>query len=231
MDSYLQLKQTARRFRCQFLFETNVCAGLPVLSTLNDLIRSGDRIHRIEAVLSGTLNFIFNEYNGNVSFCDVIKKAKELGYSEPDPRLDLSGEDVMRKLLILVRESGFAMEMEDIEMQSFLPDSCIDKPSLDAFYEETEKAESHFNELYEKANSKNHRLKMVAEYADGKAGVMLKEIDEKHPFYNLEGKDNIVLFYTDRYEDQPLVIKGAGAGAEVTASGVFADVLRVSQAD
>jgi bifunctional aspartokinase / homoserine dehydrogenase 1 len=231
MENYLELKRIARTFRSQFLFETNVCAGLPVLSTLNDLIRSGDKIHHIEAVLSGTLNFIFNEYNGSSSFASVIKKAKELGYSEPDPRLDLSGMDVMRKLLILVRESGFEMEMDQIEMQTFLPESCVDNADLDTFYTEVEKAESYFKTLYENAARQKHRLKMVAIYENGKAKVKLSEVADDHPFFNLEGKDNIVLFYTDRYKEQPLVIKGAGAGAEVTASGIFADVLRVSQTD
>lgn len=231
MDAYSNLKNTARRFKSQFLFETNVCAGLPILSTLNDLVRSGDRMQRVEAVLSGTLNFIFNEYDGETAFCDVIKKAKDMGYSEPDPRLDLSGEDVMRKLLILVRESGFEMEMEQIEMQTFLPESCIGNDSLEAFYEAVTKAEPYFKSLYEKAKEHHCRLKMVATYADGKAQVKLQEISGSHPFYNLEGKDNIVLFYTERYQDQPMVIKGAGAGAEVTASGIFADVLRISQSD
>lgn len=231
MTDYLELKQLAKRYRCQFLFETNVCAGLPVLSTLSDLIRSGDRMKKIEAVLSGTLNFIFNEYNGEKPFADVIRKAKDLGYSEPDPRLDLSGEDVMRKLLILVRESGFQMEMNEIKMNSFLPDSCQGNDSLDTFYEQVEKAENHFSTLFQNASDNRCRLKMVASFDGESARVGLKEIEESHPFYNLEGKDNIVLFYTDRYSDQPLVIKGAGAGAEVTASGVFADVLRISQAD
>lgn len=228
---YLHLKGMAKRFGSQFLFETNVCAGLPVISTLNDLVRSGDQIHQIEAVLSGTLVFLFNEYDGTTKFVDVIKKAKELGYTEPDPRLDLFGADVKRKILILIRESGYTCEYDDIELNSFLPESCLKSSSVEDFYKKVEKEEAHFQNLYKKAQEKGARLKVVAKYANGHGSVGLEEVDATHPFYNLEGKDNIVLFYTNRYKDQPMVIKGAGAGAEVTASGIFADVLRLSQAD
>lgn len=227
---YLNLKSTARRFGSQFLFETNVCAGLPVISTLSDLIRSGDQIHRIEAVLSGTLNFLFNEYNGTKKFVDVIKQAKKLGYTEPDPRLDLFGEDVKRKILILIRESGYKFEIGDISWNSFLPKSCMTSSSVEDFYSKVEKEEAHFKALFQKANEKGNRLKVVAKYINGTGSVGLEEVGPTHPFYNLEGKDNIVLFYTSRYKDQPLVIKGAGAGADVTASGIFADVLRIAQA-
>lgn len=230
-SDYLSLKSTAKKYRSQFLIETNVCAGLPVLSTLNDLVRSGDQVTKMQAVLSGTLNFLFNEYDGTVSFAKVIQKAKELGYTEPDPRLDLSGEDVMRKLLILVRESGFEMEMDQIEATSFLPETCQTSTTLEDFYQKVEKEEAYFQGLYEKAHRNNTRLKVVASYEQGKGTVSLMEISEEHPFYNLEGKDNVVLFYTHRYSEQPLVIKGAGAGADVTASGIFADVLRIAQSD
>jgi len=230
-EEYLNLKQTARKFKSQFLIETNVCAGLPILSTLNDLVRSGDRVTKLEAVLSGTLNFLFNEYDGSKPFVETIKKAKELGYTEPDPRLDISGEDVMRKLLILIRESGYTMEMQEIAMASFLPESCEDSADLDDFYDKVEREESYFKSLYKRAATSRTRLKIVASYEGGKGSVSLQEVPDSHPFYNLEGKDNVVLFYTDRYKEQPLVIKGAGAGAEVTASGVFADVLRISQSD
>ena len=230
-EEYLNLKHTARKFKSQFLIETNVCAGLPILSTLNDLVRSGDHVIKLEAVLSGTLNFLFNEYNGSKPFVEAIKKAKELGYTEPDPRLDISGEDVMRKLLILIRESGYTMEMEEIAMDSFLPESCEGSSDLDDFYNRVEKEEGYFKSIYQTATANKTRLKIVASYKDGKGGVSLQEIPASHPFYNLEGKDNIVLFYTNRYKEQPLEIKGAGAGAEVTASGVFADVLRISQSD
>ncbi len=226
---YLELKGSAKKYGGQFLFETNVCAGLPILSTLTDLIKSGDEIHRIEAVLSGTLNFLFNEYDGKKKFVDVIKEAKKLGYTEPDPRLDLFMEDVKRKILILIRESGYAFELKDIIMKSFLPKSCLESSSVEDFYKKIEKEEGHFRSIYQKAKDNGKRLRVVAKYKNGVGNVSLDEIDSSHPFYNLEGKDNIVLFYTNRYKDQPLEIKGAGAGADVTASGIFADVLRIAQ--
>lgn len=228
---YHNLKGMTKRFGSKFLFETNVCAGLPVLSTLNDLVRSGDQIHRIEAVLSGTLVYLFNEYNGTEKFVEVIKKAKELGFTEPDPRLDLFGSDVKRKILILIRESGYTCEYDDIELNSFLPQSCMESSSVEDFYEKVEKEEAHFKKLYDEAAAKGARLKVVAKYNNGHGSVGLEAVDSSHPFYNLEGKDNIVLFYTNRYDDHPMVIKGAGAGAEVTASGIFADVLRLGQSD
>ncbi|MEM0941257.1 MAG: bifunctional aspartate kinase/homoserine dehydrogenase I [Bacteroidota bacterium] len=228
-DKYQELKTTARRYGSQFLIETNVCAGLPILSTLSDIVRSGDRVHHIEAVLSGTLNFLFNEYNGSEPFVEVIERARAEGYTEPDPRLDLSGEDVKRKLLILIRESGYRFEMDGIALEPFMPDSCIDTKNIEDFYEKVLAEEPYFKKVFQKANDKGARLKVVAKYEDGRAMIKLMEIDSDHPFYNLEGKDNIVLFYTDRYKEQPLVIKGAGAGAEVTASGIFADVLRMAQ--
>ncbi|MEQ8471336.1 MAG: bifunctional aspartate kinase/homoserine dehydrogenase I [Marinoscillum sp.] len=230
-SAYQGLKSMTKRYGSKFLFETNVCAGLPVLSTLNDLVRSGDQIHRIEAVLSGTLVYLFNEYNGTKKFVDVIKKAKELGFTEPDPRLDLFGSDVKRKILILIRESGYTCEYDDIELNSFLPKSCMESSSVEDFYKKVEQEEAHFKKLYEDAKAKGARLKVVAKYKNGHGSVGLEAVDASHPFYNLEGKDNIVLFYTNRYDDQPMVIKGAGAGAEVTASGIFADVLRLAQSD
>lgn len=228
-EKYQNLKIASRKYGSQFLIETNVCAGLPILSTLSDIVRSGDKVHQIEAVLSGTLNFLFNEYDGRAPFVDSIKKAKEEGYTEPDPRLDLSGEDVKRKLLILIRESGYKFEMDSIELDSFMPETCTETKSIDDFYEKVLLEEDYFKSIYNKAGDKEARLKVVARYKEGKAVVKLAEITSDHPFYNLEGKDNIVLFYTDRYKDQPLVIKGAGAGAEVTASGIFSDVLRLAQ--
>ncbi|MFY0608432.1 MAG: bifunctional aspartate kinase/homoserine dehydrogenase I [Cyclobacteriaceae bacterium] len=228
---YLKLKSTSKRYGSQFLFETNVCAGLPVISTLSDLVRSGDQVHQIEAVLSGTLVYLFNEYDGKSKFVDVIKKAKELGYTEPDPRLDLFGSDVKRKIVILIRESGYKCEYDDISLNSFLPASCMESTTVEDFYEKVEKEEAHFKNLYDSAASEGKRLKVVAKYENGHGSVGLEAVDSSHPFYNLEGKDNIVLFYTNRYKEQPMVIKGAGAGAEVTASGIFADVLRLSQTD
>ncbi|MEQ8682039.1 MAG: hypothetical protein RID25_19900 [Cyclobacteriaceae bacterium] len=228
-DHYLELKGSAKKYGGHFLFETNVCAGLPILSTLTDLIKSGDEIHRIEAVLSGTLNFLFNEYDGKKKFVEVIKEAKKLGYTEPDPRLDLFMEDVKRKILILIRESGYSFELNDIIMKSFLPKSCLKSSSVEDFYDKIEKEEDHFRSIYEKAKEQGKRLRVVAKYKNGVGNVSLDEVESTHPFYNLEGKDNIVLFYTNRYKDQPLEIKGAGAGADVTASGIFADVLRIAQ--
>ncbi len=227
-NNYRQLKELSREFNAPFLFETNVGAGLPVIGTLNDLLRSGDRVNRIEAVLSGTLNFVFNNYDGTRKFADVVKQAQEEGYTEPDPRLDLGGTDVMRKIMILAREAGQQLEMTDIVNNSFMPVECM-QGTVEAFYLAMEKHEAHFLSLFEKANSAGNKLKFVASYNNGKASVGLQPIDAKHDLYHLYGKDNIVLFYTDRYKDQPLVIKGAGAGADVTASGVFADIIRASK--
>ncbi|HKB43686.1 MAG TPA: bifunctional aspartate kinase/homoserine dehydrogenase I, partial [Chitinophagaceae bacterium] len=233
-DNYKKLKDLAREYNCQFLFETNVGAGLPVIGTLNDLLHSGDKVNRIEAVLSGTLNFVFNNYDGKRKFAEVVKQAQDEGYTEPDPRLDLSGTDVMRKIMILARETGEKIEMEDIVNNSFMPASCMEG-TVENFYKEMAKEEQHFKKLYEKANAEGTKLKFVASFLrsssgdGGKASVGLQHIDSKHDLYHLYGKDNVVLFYTDRYKEQPLVVKGAGAGAEVTASGVFADIIRASK--
>ncbi len=223
--NYRNLKDLSAEYNVPFLFETNVGAGLPIIGSLNDLIKSGDVIHRIEAVLSGTLNFVFNHYNGTKPFTDVVKQAQDEGYTEPDPRLDLSGTDVMRKILILAREAGVEMELEEITCNGFLPDSCL-QGSVQDFYKAMEKEEAHFKAIYEKAKAAGCKLKFVASYNNGKAAVGLQHIPPQHDFYHLYGKDNAVLFYTDRYKEQPMVIKGAGAGAEVTASGVFADIMR-----
>ena len=204
-------------------------AGLPVIGTLNDLLRSGDKIRKIEAVLSGTLNFVFNHYNGKTSFAKVVRQAQDEGYTEPDPRLDLSGTDVMRKIMILAREAGNVIEMEDISNSVFLPASC-NAGSVADFYKALEKEGTHFRKLYDGAAAEGKKLKFVAAFEKGRASVGLRHIDPAHDFYHLYGKDNIVLFYTDRYPEQPLVIKGAGAGAEVTASGVFADIIRAASA-
>ena len=222
---YKKLKELAAEYNVHFLFETNVGAGLPVIGTLNDLLTSGDRVHRIDAVLSGTLNFVFNNYEGKESFAEVVRQAQEEGYTEPDPRLDLGGTDVMRKIMILARESGHHLEMEDIVNRSFMPESCM-QGTVEDFYAAMAKEEAHFKELLDKANAEGCKLKFVASYKDGSAAVGLQHIPPQHDLYHLYGKDNIVLFYTDRYKEQPLVVKGAGAGAEVTASGVFADILR-----
>jgi aspartokinase/homoserine dehydrogenase 1 len=228
LSNYKKLKHLSTEFNAPFLFETNVGAGLPIIGSLNDLMRSGDRVHRMEAVLSGTLNFVFNHYDGTRPFADVVKQAQDEGYTEPDPRLDLSGTDVMRKILILAREAGVQMEMEEITCNGFLPESCV-KGSVADFYEAMKKEEAHFKAIFDKAHAENCKLKFVASFNDGKASVGLQHIPPQHDLYHLYGKDNVVLFYTDRYKEQPMVVKGAGAGAEVTASGVFADILRAAQ--
>jgi aspartokinase/homoserine dehydrogenase 1 len=227
-EYYKKLKDLSSEFNSLFLFETNVGAGLPIIGTLNDLMRSGDIVNRIEAVLSGTLNFVFNHYNGEKSFAEVVRQAQDEGYTEPDPRLDLSGTDVMRKIMILARESGEKMEMEEIENNIFMPASCM-QGDVENFYAQMAKEEDHFKKLYSAAAEAGKKLKFVARYENGKASVGLQHIDPQHDLYHLYGKDNVVLFYTNRYVEQPLVIKGAGAGAEVTASGVFADILRAAR--
>lgn len=226
-ENYAHLKQLARKYNAPFLFETNVGAGLPIIDTLKHLIVSGDKVHRIQAVLSGSLNFIFNNFKEGVSFHDVVVEAGVQGFTEPDPRIDLSGMDVARKILILIRESGYRMELDEIQNQTFLPDLSLRAGTVPEFFETLKTEAGHFDELYRDAASKGCRLKYVAQFENGKASVGLQLIPADHPFYNLEGKDNIVLFYTDRYVDQPLLIKGAGAGAAVTASGIFADVIRI----
>jgi aspartokinase/homoserine dehydrogenase 1 len=208
---------------------------------LNDLIQSGDQVHKIEAVLSGTLNFVFNNYEGGKdekSFAQVVRQAQEEGYTEPDPRLDLGGTDVMRKILILAREAGHPLEMESIKNESFLPASCFNGSVAD-FYSELEKQELHFKQLYDAAAAAGCKLKFIAKFEShanekmnemATAKVGLQHIQPSSDFYHLYGKDNLVLFYTNRYPELPLVIKGAGAGADVTASGVFADIIRAARA-
>lgn len=222
---YKTLKNTARNHNCSFYFETNVGAGLPVIGTINDLIKSGDQIQSIKAVLSGTLNFVFNEYEGNRTFSEVVAQAQKEGYTEPDPRLDLSGTDVARKILILAREAGYPLQFEDIENRDFLPEECMEG-SVDNFYEKLTVYEEHFKNLLNKAKNEGKILKYVAEFEDGKARVGLQHIAPDSDLFHLYGKDNIVIFKTLRYSEQPLVVKGAGAGADVTASGVFADIIR-----
>jgi aspartokinase/homoserine dehydrogenase 1 len=226
-ENYSNLKSLSRKYNAPFLFETNVGAGLPIIDTLKHLIASGDKIHRINAVLSGSLNFIFNNFSDTYTFHDVVKEAGVQGFTEPDPKIDLSGVDVARKILILIRESGYQMEMEAIDNNSFLPKECMETSNNEEFFKSLTKHSSHFEKLLAEAKQKESRLKFVASFDKGKASVGLQFIPKESPFYNLEGKDNIVEFYTDRYIDQPLIIKGAGAGPAVTASGIFADVIRI----
>ena len=229
LSNYKELKRTARKFGTPFLFETNVDAGLPVIDTLNNLIASGDVIHKIQAILSGSLNFIFNNFTSSTTFASIVQAAQKESYTEPDPKIDLSGVDVARKILILARESGFEEELASIDNKSFLPQEVLDTKNNEAFFKALEKHESHFQTLLAKASEKNCRLKYVAQLENGKASVGLQEIDPSHDFYNLEGSDNIILFYTNRYKNQPLIVKGAGAGAEVTAGGIFGDIIRIGK--
>ena len=228
-EHYQQLKRLSRKYNAPFLFETNVGAGLPIIDTLNHLIASGDRVKSIQAVLSGSLNFVFNSFNDDTTFREVVERAMQEGYTEPDPKIDLSGIDVARKILILARESGNVLELSDIENKSFLPKACLDTKTNEDFLESLATHQAHFAAMYEAAKKENARLKYVATFENGKASVGLQQIPEGHDFYNLEGSDNIVLFYTDRYEQQPMIVKGAGAGAAVTASGIFADIIRIGK--
>ncbi|GAA4808675.1 bifunctional aspartate kinase/homoserine dehydrogenase I [Litoribaculum gwangyangense] len=227
LENYKLLKRLSLKYNAPFLFETNVGAGLPIIDTLNNLIASGDKITSIHAVLSGSLNFVFNNFNDKTKFYDVVKQAAAEGYTEPDPRIDLSGVDVARKILILARESGVEMNLEDIQNTSFLSSSGLKSESVDDFYKTLISDESHYQNIYASAKAKDCQLKYVAQFNNGKASVGLEEIPQGHPFYNLKGKDNIVMFYTQRYPEQPMIIKGAGAGADVTASGLFADIIRI----
>lgn len=228
LENYKLLKRLSLKYNAPFLFETNVGAGLPIIDTLNNLIASGDKITSIHAVLSGSLNFVFNNFNDKTKFYDVVKQAAAEGYTEPDPRIDLSGVDVARKILILARESGVEMNLENIENTSFLSESGLKSGTVDDFYLTLIDDEAHYQNLYASAKAKDCQLKYVAQFNNGKASVGLQEIPQGHPFYNLQGKDNIVMFYTKRYPEQPMIIKGAGAGADVTASGLFADIIRIA---
>ena len=226
--NYTELKQIARNRGVKFLFETNVGAGLPIIKTINDLIASGDKILKIEAVVSGTLNFIFNKISADVPFSETIRMAKEQGYSEPDPRIDLSGKDVIRKLVILAREAGYVLEQEDVEKNLFVPDEFF-QGSLDDFWKNIPSLDAGFEERRQKLEAENKHWKFVAKLEDGKGSVSLQEVSRSHPFYGLEGSNNIVLLTTERYKEYPMMIQGYGAGASVTAAGVFADIISVAK--
>lgn len=225
---YQRLKKIALQRGVRYLYETNVGAGLPVINTLNDLILSGDRVKRIEAVLSGTMNFIFTSFEGSgVPFSRVVKEAKQLGYTEPDPRDDLSGVDVARKILILAREAGISLELEDVTINGLVPDDCKAVAEVERFFDLLASHDQHFERLRANAESAGKKLRYSALLEDGKATVALTQVDTQHPFYALKGSDNIILLTTERYHDQPMIIRGPGAGASVTAAGVFADIIRI----
>ena len=225
LSNYKKLLQTAKENNVRFLYETNVGAGLPVLKTIQDMLKSGDEIYRIQAVLSGSLNFIFNHFVPGKSFAGVVGEAMAQGFTEPDPRIDLSGEDVMRKILILARESGLPVEIDDVENSSFMPGELMKIKSVKDFLTALPGYDPYFEKIRKEADEKNMKLRYVAELNQGKPRVGLQYADSNQPYYQLDGKDNIVLIYSSRYKEQPLVIKGAGAGASVTASGVFADII------
>ena len=226
-DNYLKLKKTARDRGVWFRYETNVGAGLPIIGTINDLRNSGDKILKIEAVLSGTLNFIFNEISANVPFSETVRRAKEQGYSEPDPRIDLSGTDVVRKLVILTREAGYQVEQQDVEKQLFVPNSYFEG-NVDDFWKQLPALDADFEKRRQQLEAEGKRWRFVATMEHGKTNVALKEVDRNHPFYNLEGSNNIVLLTTERYKEYPMQIQGYGAGASVTAAGVFANIMSIA---
>lgn len=226
-ELYKKLKKKAIRHNVKFMYETNVGAGLPIINTINDLSRSGDKILKLEAVLSGTLNFLFNALNEEIPLSKAILLAKEKGYSEPDPRIDLSGIDVVRKLVILAREAGYALEQKDVEIEPFLPKECFEG-SLDDFWQKVKKYDNDFEEKRKVLIQKGLKWRFIASLNNGKAKVSLQTVDMLHPAYPLEGSNNILLLTTERYHEAPMVIRGYGAGADVTAAGVFADIIRVA---
>ncbi len=227
--NYQKLQDLSREYGASFLYETNVGAGLPIIDTLKNLMASGDSVHKIQAVLSGSLNFVFNNYNAEEPFFKTVEAAMKEGYTEPDPKIDLSGIDVSRKILILARESGLSLELNEIENDSFLSEASLKTTTNEEFFEVLKKDEPQFQEMYKNASENNKQLKYVAQLDNGHAKVGLQQVGPEHPFYNLNGSDNIVLFYTNRYSEQPLIVKGAGAGADVTASGIFADIIRIGK--
>lgn len=226
-ENYIDLKREALKKGVKFLFETNVGAGLPIINTINDLINSGDKILKIEAVLSGTLNFIFNEISATVPFSQTIKRAQEEGYSEPDPRIDLSGTDVIRKLVILAREAGYPLEQSDVETNLFVPNAYFEGELAD-FWKGITALDTPFEQDREKLEKEQKKWRFVAKLDQGKASVGLEEVSSSHPFYTLEGSNNVILLTTERYKDYPMMIQGYGAGADVTAAGVFADIMSIA---
>ncbi len=226
-ENYRELKQIARQRGVKYLFETNVGAGLPIINTINDLIHSGDKILKIEAVLSGTLNYIFNKISADIPFSKTIKMAQEERYSEPDPRIDLSGKDVIRKLVILAREAGYHLEQDDVEKHLFVPAEFFEG-SLDDFWKRIPSMDAEFEARRQVLEQEHKHWRFVAKLDNGKASVGLQEVASNHPFYNLEGSNNIILLTTERYKEYPMMIQGYGAGAGVTAAGVFADIMSIA---
>ncbi|AMQ01468.1 Aspartate kinase [Pedobacter cryoconitis] len=228
-EQYAAFKNAARTYGVDFHYETNVGAGLPIIRTLKDLMLSGDNIFSIEAILSGTISFIFNNFKNDVLFHEIVKEAQDKGYTEPDPRDDLNGKDFMRKMLILARDAGYPLEEADVQLESMLPPACLAAASVADFYQELENNAAYFEDLKNKAAAENKVLRYIGKLEEGKVTINLQMVDDTHPFYMLSGSDNIISFTTDRYKDRPLVIKGPGAGAEVTAAGVFADIINVGK--
>ncbi len=227
LERYQKLKSISLKRGVKFLYETNVGAGLPVINTMNDLLLSGDKVMRIEAVLSGTLNFIFSSFAEGKKFSDVVKEAKEKGYTEPDPRDDLNGMDVARKVLILSREAGLKLELDDIQVENLVPHDCRGQLSVEDFFKKLSVHDDDFEGLRKQAASKKEKLRYMAVLENGKTTIRLGSVNDQHPFYSLSGSDNIILLTTERYHERPMVIRGPGAGAEVTAAGVFADIIRI----
>jgi len=226
-EQYKTLRDTAHRHGVDFFYETNVGAGLPIVRVLKDLMLSGDCILKIEAILSGTISYIFNNFKADASFYDIVKQAQELGYTEPDPRDDLGGVDFMRKMLILARDAGYAVEAEDVDLGAILPPACLKADTVDSFYTELQQENEYFEAMKKKAANENKVIRYIGKLENGKVSIAIQFVDENHPFYALSGSDNIISFTTERYKERPLVVKGPGAGAEVTAAGVFADLVNV----
>lgn len=227
-ESYLELIELAKKRNTSFLNETNVGAGLPVISTIKSLRNSGDTITKIEAVLSGSLSYIFNNFNSNASFHDVVKEAQKLGYTEPDPRDDLSGSDVKRKITILAREAGYTINQSDVELSPLLPAECMEVETVDEFFKTLIKHKDFFSKMIQDAESNNERLRYIASFENNKAKIELQSVDNSSPFYNLSNSDNMISFNTERYIDSPLVVSGPGAGANVTAAGVFSEIMQIA---
>jgi len=227
-EQYLALRDASERYGANFFYETNVGAGLPVINTLQELMKCGEKIIKIEGILSGTLSYIFNSFEGERKLSSIVKEAQQRGYTEPDPRVDLGGMDVARKLLILIREAGDGIELDDLEIEALIPVDCFNADSVEHFFSKLESYDSYFEEMKNSAAEKGNVLRYVASYENGSAKIGLTEVDSSHPLYSVKGSENIISFTTENYNECPMVIKGPGAGAEVTAAGVFTDVIRFS---